>query len=681
MSFRYQHLLSPIRIGNVILKNRLLSTKAIPAGLQAADEYPNDAMTTHLTNVARAGAAIVTCHGGHWVKMEPGMDMPEPKPGEKLSPQMLEMMEMEREAQARLPKCYGRGMTNLKIQDPGVQGAYANLADQIHYYGSLASVSMMDIEPKGLNMDNITEIPEGKGGETYRYSLGPAATEEQLDALIDEFVDKARLYQLLGFDMVSFYMSYRASLLAQSLSPAMNHRTDKYGGSFEKRAYLTLELFRRVKAACGPDFLIEAQITGEEEEGGYTLDDFIRYAKMCEGLVDIFQIRAVDGKTSHPIGFNSVKEEPATLRYAAALKESGCKIITAPVGGFQDLDIIEKAIAEGKTDMVAMGRAFIADYDYIQKAAAGKGDEVTPCIRCNKCHGGNDISAPGCSVNPLIGIAHKASHMENPVTRTKRVAVIGGGPAGMRAAIVCAQRGHDVTLYEMSDKLGGQLIHADYAKGKWPIRDYKDWEIWQLALHGVKVHLGVRATAELLRTECYDAVIAAVGAVPNVPPIPGADGAHVWMPLDVYGKEAQLGKKVVVIGGSETGSETALYLAECGHQVTILTRQRQLIPDAQLVHYKASVEDVLKEEKNLSAITYASTTEITDEGVWYQDRAGEKHFIPADDVVLSGGVKPRQAEAMALAGTAPEFYVIGDAKKPGDIKSCTRSAYSIATLV
>ena len=176
-------------------------------------------------------------------------------------------------------------------------------------------------------------------------------------------------------------------------------------------------------------------------------------------------------------------------------------------------------------------------------------------------------------------------------------------------------------------------------------------------------------------------MIAAVGAVPNVPPIPGADGAHVWMPLDVYGKEAQLGKKVVVIGGSETGSETALYLAECGHQVTILTRQRQLIPDAQLVHYKASVEDVLKEEKNLSAITYASTTEITDEGVWYQDRAGEKHFIPADDVVLSGGVKPRQAEAMALAGTAPEFYVIGDAKKPGDIKSCTRSAYSIATLI
>lgn len=680
MSFPYQHLLSPIQIGNVVLKNRLLSTKAIPAGLQASDNYPNDAMTTHLANVARAGAAIVTCHGGHWVEMK-GMVMPKPKEGEKLTPEMQEMMEMMKESEQKLPKCYGKGMTKLKIQDAGVQGTYANLADQIHYYGSLASISMMDIEPQGLNMDDITEIPAGKGGETYRYSIGPAATEEQLDALIDEFVDKAKLYKLLGFDMVSFYMSYRASLLAQSLSPAMNHRTDKYGGSFEKRAYLTLELFRRVKEACGQDFLIEAQITGEEEEGGYTLDDFIRYAKMCEGLVDIFQIRAVDGKASHPIGFNSTKEEPATLRYAAALKASGCKILTAPVGGFQDLDVIEKAIAEGKTDMVAMGRAFIADYDYLAKAIEGRGEDVTPCIRCNKCHGGNDISAPGCSVNPLIGLAHKASHMANPVARKKKVAVVGGGPAGMRAAIICAQRGHAVTLYESGAKLGGQLIHADYAKGKWPLKEYKDWEIRQLEQLQVTVKLNTTATAEMLAAEHYDTVVAATGAVPNVPPISGADGKNVWMPLDVYGREAELGKKVVVIGGSETGSETALYLAECGHEVTILSRQRQLIPDAQLVHYKSSLEEVLRDEKNLTAILKATTVEITDSGVWYLDKEGQKHFVEADSVVLSGGVKPRQKEAVALAAAAPEFHLIGDAKKPGDIKHSTRTAYAAASLI
>lgn len=680
MSFKYQHLLSPIQVGNVVLKNRLLSTKAIPAGLQGADNYPNDAMTTHLSNVARAGAAIVTCHGGHWVELK-GMDMPQPKEGEPLTPEMQEMMEIMRESAEKLPKCYGQGMTKLKIQDSGVQGAYANLADQIHYYGSLASISMMDIEPQGLNIDNITEIPAGKGGETYRYSIGPAATEEQLDALIDEFVDKAKLYKLLGFDMVSFYMSYRASLLAQSLSPAMNHRTDKYGGSFEKRAYLTLELFRRVKEACGKDFLIEAQITGEEEEGGYTLDDFIRYAKMCEGLVDIFQIRAVDGKASHPIGFNSTKEEPATLRYAAALKASGCKILTAPVGGFQDLDIIEKAIAEGKTDMVAMGRAFIADYDYLQKAIDGHGEDVTPCIRCNKCHGGNDIAAPGCSVNPLVGIAHKASHLENPVRRVKKVAVVGGGPAGMRAAILCAERGHNVTLYEAEKQLGGQLIHADYAKGKWPLKEYKDWEIRQIEQKGIAVKLGVTATAELLADEHYDTIIAATGATANIPAIPGAEGDNVWTPLAVYGNEQALGRRVVVIGGSETGSETGLYLAECGHQVTILSRQRQLIPDAQLVHYKASLEEVLQDEKNLTAILKATTVEITQTGVWYLDRNGQRQFIEADSVVLSGGVRPRQKEAVALAGAAPEFYLIGDAKKPGDIKHSTRTAYAAASLV
>lgn len=682
MNYPYKNLLSPIKIGNVILKNRLLSTKAIPAGLQASDNHPNDAFSTHMANVARSGAAVVTCHGGHWVEMNFGhTEMPAPKEGEQPTPEMLDMMEMMAESAKKTPKCYGHGMTKLEIKKAGVQGTFANMADEIHYYGSLASVSMMDIEPHGVNISDIFEIPEGKGGETYRYSIGPAATEQQLDDLIEEFVDKAKLYKLLGFDMVSFYMSYRASLLAQSLSPAMNFRTDKYGGSFEKRARLTLDLFRRVKEECGKDFLIEAQITGEEEPGGYTLDDFIRYAKMCEGLVDIFQIRAVDGKQSHPIGFNSSKESPVTLKYSAALKASGCKIITAPVGGFQDLDVIEKAIAQGKTDMVAMGRAFIADSDYIQKAVEGRGEDVVPCLRCNKCHGGNDISAPHCSVNPKIGLEHKINRMENPVRSNKKVAVIGGGPAGMRAAITCAERGHSVTLFERNEYLGGQLHHADFAKGKWPIRDYKDWEIRQLNRLGVAIRLGKAAEAEDMESEGFDAVIAATGAEPIIPDIKGADGKNVWTPIGVYGHEKELGKKIVVIGGSETGTETGLYLAECGHKVTILTRQRQLIPDAQLVHYKSSIEDVIRDTEGLDFVTRAVTTEITDKGVYYKDKAGQLNFIEADSVVLSGGVSPRQDEALKFAGIAPEFFVIGDAKKPGDILSCTRSAYSIASLI
>ncbi len=678
---RYEHLLSPIKIGNVVLKSRMLSTKAIPAGLQGADNYPNDAFMTHMASVARNGAAVVTCHGGHWQKMGGGMPMPMPKEGEEPSPDMLEMMEMMKAEMAKKPKCASNEMVNLDIERGGVQQVYASLADQIHYYGSLASISMMDIEPKGLNISEITEIPEGKGGETYRYSVGPAATEQQLDDLIEEFVDKAKLYKSLGFDMVSFYMSYRASLLAQSLSPAMNFRTDKYGGSFENRARLTLDLFRRVKEECGSDFLIEAQITGEEEPGGYTLDDFIRYAKMCEGLVDIFQIRAVDGKASHPIGFNSTMEQPSTLRYAEALKASGCKIITAPVGGFQDLDIIEKAIAEGKTDMVAMGRAFICDPGYYQKAIEGRGEDVVPCIRCNKCHGNNSTRAVGCSVNPVVGLSHKIDHMVNPVTRVKQVAVIGGGPAGMRAAITCAERGHKVTLFEKNAYLGGQLHHADFASGKWPVKNYKDWEIRQLDKLGVEVRLNTPATRELIDAGDFDTIIAATGAEPVKPNIPGKDGKNVWVPIDVYGNEDQLAQNVVVVGGAETGAETALHLAQKGHTVTILTRGRNLIPDAQVVHYKTSLEDVLNEQPNLSPITNATTVEITDDGVYYLDRSGEKKFVAGGSVVLCGGVAPRQAEAMSFVGLAPEFYVIGDAKKPGDIMACTRSAYSIASLI
>ena len=187
---------------------------------------------------------------------------------------------------------------------------------------------------------------------------------------------KAHAFQQMGFDMVSFYMSYGNSLLAKSLSPVHNKRTDKFG---EKTA-LTKAVFQRVKALCGKDFLIEAQVSGEEL-GGYTLEDFVGYAKAWEGLVDILQLRAPDMDLAHPTGLNSYEDRPPlTLRYAKAIKDAGIQIVTAPNGGFQDLDKIEEYISSGMTDMVAVARAFICDPEYGQQALEGRGEDVVP--RC-----------------------------------------------------------------------------------------------------------------------------------------------------------------------------------------------------------------------------------------------------------------------------------------------------------
>jgi len=249
-------------------------------------------------------------------------------------------------------------------------------------------------------------------------------------------------------------------------------------------------------------------VSGEEEAGGYTLEDLVKYAKLFEGYVDILQIRGKDLPASHPMGQNFKKGKNITLRYAEAVKKSGAKIAVAPVGGYQNLDLNEELIANGKADMIAMARAFIADPEYGRKAYEGRGDDVVPCILCNRCHGITrtpllDI----CSVNPKIGIAHKVDRMVSAPFVQRKVAVIGGGPAGMKAAIVAAERGHRVTLYEKGDSLGGQLRHADFASFQWPLKDYKDYLIRQLGKTGIEVQLNTLATPEMIKARGYEAVL------------------------------------------------------------------------------------------------------------------------------------------------------------------------------
>lgn len=679
MSKKYNHILQPIKIGNVILKNRLLSSNSLPHFLMGPESYPSDPVMLYQTGLARNGAAIVT---------------------------ILDWSD-QRQRNGGGDGCH---FPMFNLEDPSVQNYMNQLSDGIHFYHSKASVAIMPLPPKGYGViaeehspfwpnelpDEPMKAPSAPPADTDDVPMGPPMSppvqqmeRPQMDEMIARYVKVAKTYQSFGFDMITIHMSYNATVLAQFLSPLKNTRKDAYGGSVENRTRFPLELCRAIKDACGQDFLIEAQISGEEEHGGITIADTVEFAKLAEGIIDIFQIRAGDGDLNHPTGFNSDRT-PITLKVAEAIKQSGAKVVTAPIGGFQNVDDIERYLAEGKTDMVAAARAFFCDPNYYEKIVEGRGDDVIPCIRCNRCHG-QGMNGPWlsvCSVNPTLGLSHKLERMvsERP-KRIKKVAIIGGGVAGMEAAVTAASRGHIVTLYEKADRLGGQLLHADFASFKWPIFDFKSYLIRQLDKTGVTVCLGTVATPELIASKGYDAVIVAMGAEAKLPPVEGIkleDGSicsGVWNPIATYGHAHELGKKVVVIGGSEIGTETGLYLTEQGHDVTVLTRQKQLAPESERVHYYTAFQLYWEQAEQFHYITKATTTKVAPGKVWYTDKSGTEHLIECDSIVACGGMEAKSQEALAFTGTGDEVFIIGDCNKIGNIQKSVRAGYSIATML
>ncbi len=684
MSKAYRHILSPVKIGNIVLKSRLLSANALPHFLQGPELYPADPIMFHLQNVAKAGAAVVTF--GNWTN-----------PNQR--------------------KGFGDGVhfPMFDTSDPSLENYMTQLTEAIHFYGSKATIAYMPAAPAGygvcdaerpyMSMTDMAPMdeddeppfpmdgpgPDGDGEEMppMPFAMGPqkAMTPELMEQFIADAVKGLQYYVNCGFDGVSLHMAYQGPMLAQFLSPLCNHRTDEYGGPMENRARLPLALCAAIKEAYGQDFLVEVLMSGEEE-GGITIEDTVKFAKLAEGKVDILQIRGGDGDLAHPTGFNSTRHAPITLRVAEAVKKSGAKILTCPIGGYEDPDDIEAYIASGKTDMVGAGRLFICEPDYAEKLMDGRGDDVVPCIRCNRCHG---LSMQGpwlsvCSVNPVVGMAHKIDRMIQPPKRVKKVAVVGGGVSGMVAALELRKRGHQVVLFEKNGVLGGQLLHADYSSFKWPLKDYKDYLIRQVDKQGVEVRLHTAPTAADLEMEHFDAVIAAMGAAPKLPPVEGilVDGkqaSNVWNPLEVYGHEGELGKRVVVIGGGEIGVETAMYLAECGHEVTLLSRQAKLAAEADRVHYYSMFAKAWHDLENLKTIKRATTTCVSAGGVTYIDKAGQTQFLPCDSVVACGGMQPRHAEALALSAVTPDFAIVGDNETTGNVQTCVRSAFARANCI
>ena len=634
MSAKYPVALSPIRIGNVVLKNRIVSAPSTMHSMSNGELYPSQDALAFFEERARSGVGMVTVAG---VKV--GKDVKD-----------------------------DGAMTAWDLNAPNHRNKLMELVERIHFYGAKASMELIGIFPEGYTVsDGCSIMGWGEGHEI---------TRQAMEEFKNDWVEAAQILAECGFDAILIHSGHSCPL-AQFLSPLTNKRTDEYGGSTDNRCRYLIEILDAIRAKVGKKLLIEVRISGTEfEEGGIDLEEGIRIGERIQDHLDILQVSAGMHNPKwmtwvHPCGF---RPPMPNVYVAEAFKKSGkfhVPIVT--LGAIDSVDSAEEILSSGKADLVTMARALIADPKLIKKCVAGHREDVTPCIKCMRCH---DSTVYGhhfqCSVNPTAGLENSIAHLVQPVERIKKVAVVGGGPAGMKAALVAQERGHQVTLFEATGELGGMLHMAGYFSFKYPVKDYMNWLIAQVNKSGVTVKLNTRATADTVKG--FDAVIVAIGAEPLILPVPGVDQAKIA--IEVLGKEDTLGDSVILIGGGQVGCETALHLAKLGKKVTVVEMQSALAPDASTTGRNELMTEIDR-EPNFLPLTGARCQSVTANSVTYvQD--GQEHTITADSVVLCAGMKAKCAEADSFFGSADEVTEIGDCVRARTVEWATKEAYYAA---
>ncbi len=657
---KYPHLFQPLTVGKkkLVYKNRIMVGPMQASGAYSSDTHGviNDYGVDYYTDFARGGFAScalpveVPAHSAHIGTLN--LDEP------------------------------SKGFTFMHFLQRSVHAFGCRTACEIYHPGICA---LPDVCP-----------PMGPSSFMYNGRMVHEMTEDDMEEVARMYVVAALQARRCLFDAIMLHYGH-GWLMNNFLSPLSNKRTDRYGGSVENRVRFPLMVIKRIREAVGDDMIIEIRMNGSDRaEGGITPEDAARQALLMEDYVDMVHISCgtrLDAHARpkmHPTCFVTPGHN---IDGAEAVKKAGFKKPVGVIGSVHSAALAERFIAEGRCDYVLMARQAVADPDWVNKVREGREEDIRPCLHCDYCVDGGRRNAlttevtilndatfeTKCSVNPLVGQGSARARAFR-FTGRKSVAVVGGGIAGMQAAVAAADKGHDVTLFEQKDALGGQTgFYPQHLWFKKEVAAFRDYLITQVRKRGIKVMLGVRVTPEWMAKANFDALIVAVGARQAVPPIAGVNGANVVMAWDVFGNEDKLGKNIVVVGGGVVGCELSIMLAERGHKATVVEMSPYFAATAEIAD-RMSLEEHM-EKNGVELLVNTRCVEVTGSGVVVRDEKGHTRDINADNVIIAAGSVPLAEERDAFAGTAFDVIAVGDCMGPANIRNATDTGWCAGNVI
>lgn len=636
MEIKYKNLFSPLKINNVILNNRIIAAPmGVPHAKLVSGTYYGG---ISLIDKAKggAGAIVVSSYGTADIA---GTESPFDK--------------------------YARDVTRETwslIESNGALG--------------VMELSFHPLE----NEDGTVQAP--CDGAAYNTKKARTMTKSEMQDQISDLCKEAKRAKDFGVRMLMLHFGHD-SQCSIFLSPVWNERTDEYGGSLENRIRFAKEALEAVRNTVGPNYPIMIRVSRRlEVPETFEEDDMFYFLSQVKDLVDIVNISAgmdcYGGDVDHyeaNVYAHSTIFEPRflNLKFASRVKnELGIKV--ALVGGVNNPEYCDKLIEEGKIDAVMLGRQLVADPYWPIKALNGEDKEIVPCIRCLNCyHIATEHNNTQCSVNPRFRRENRVPLKLEKTKKPLNVVVVGGGPAGMKAALTAYKKGHKVTLIEKSDKLGGQLNYADLGKYKEDLRKFKEYLINHVNDSDINVMFNTNANNDLLKSLNPDRLILAIGADFITPRVEGVEYSKQAIEAYTKGIDNITGKSIV-IGGGTIGTELALDLAEEGKEVTIVEMSNKLCAKGNKL-YRIALNHHLDKCKTLKTYLSSAVTKITENGVYIKNADGNEVFEEADNVYLSVGLRSKMDEASNLYLTGTQTAIIGDLKQVGTVIEAINDGY------